>query len=94
MLLAAIVVICFIIAPTGIVITAHSIIAAPYEKGDWSNTEIAFMGIVFAISAVLIAIGIKKYIVIKDLKTKLSQMKLLEETIFNEVLIPNLHQLK
>jgi len=94
MLLTVIVVMCFFIAPIGIGITAHSIIATSYEKGDWSNTDIAFVGIVFAISAILIAIGIKKYIVIKDLKSKLSQMQLLEETIYNEVLKSNMHQLE
>ena len=92
--LNAIVVTCFIFAPIGIGINAYFIIPTFYQKGAWSDANIALMGIVFAISAVLIAIGIKKYIVIKDLKSKLSQMQLLEETIYNEVLKSNMHQLE
>lgn len=102
-LLTAIVVMCFILAPIGLGINAHFIIAAFYMKGYWSDVSIALMGIVLniahmgiilAISAILIAIGIKKYIVIKDLKSKLLQMQLLEETIYNEVLKSNMHQLE
>jgi Ni/Fe-hydrogenase subunit HybB-like protein len=94
MLLTVIVIACFVLAPIGIGKTTHSIIATSHEKGDWSNTDIAFTGIVFAISAILIAVGIKKYTVVKDLKSKLSQMQLLENTIYNEVLKSNMHQLE
>jgi hypothetical protein len=102
-LLSAIVAMCFILAPIGLGINAHFIMAAPHMKGYWSDANIVLMGIVlnithmgviFAISAILIAIGIKKYIVLKDLKSKLSQMQLLEETIYNEVLKSNMHQLE
>jgi hypothetical protein len=104
-LLTAIVAMCFILAPMGLGINAYFIIAASHMKGDWSGANIALMemgivlniahmGIIFAISAILIAIGIKKYIVIKDLRSKLSQMQLLEETIYNEVLKSNMHQLE
>jgi hypothetical protein len=104
-LLSAIVVICFILAPIGLGTNAYFIIAASYMKGDWSGANIALtgmgivlniahMGIIFVISAILIAIGIKKYIVVKDLKSRLSQMQLLEETIYNEVLKSNMHQLE
>jgi hypothetical protein len=85
---------CFILAPIGIGINAHFIISTSYQKGNWSDVNIALMGIVFAISAILIATGIKKYIVIKDLKSKLTQLQLLEETIYNEVLKSNMHQLE
>ncbi len=94
MLLTAIVAMCFVLAPIGIGINAHFIISTSHQKGDWSDVDIALMGIVFAISAILIAIGIKKYTVIRDLKSKLSQMQLLEETIYDEVLKPNMHQLE
>jgi hypothetical protein len=94
MLLTVIVVMCFIIAPIGIGKTTHSIIATSHDKGDLSNTNIAFTGIIFAISAILFAIGIKKYTVIRDLKSKLAQMQLLEDTIYNEVLKSNMRQLE
>jgi hypothetical protein len=103
LLLSAIAVMCFVLAPIGLGINAHFIMAAPHMKGYWSDANIVLMGIVlniahigiiFVISAVLIAIGIKKYIVLKDLKSKLLQMQLLEETIYNEVLKPNMHQLE
>lgn len=94
MLLTVIVVMCFILAPIGIGINAHFIIATSYMKGDWSNANIAPMGILFAISAMLFAIGIRKYTVIRDLKSKLAQMQLLEETVYNEVLKSNMRQLE
>lgn len=94
MLLTVIVIACFVLAPIGIGKATHSIITTSHEKGDWSNTDIALTGIVFAVSAILIAIGIKKYTVVKDLKSKLSQIQLLENTIYNEVLKSNMHQLE
>jgi hypothetical protein len=110
-LLSAIVVMCFILAPIGLGTNAYFIIVASHMKGYWSDANInialtgmgigmevilniAHMGVIFAISAILIAIGIRKYIVLKDLKSKLSQMQLLEETIYNEVLKSNMHQLE
>ncbi len=94
MLLTAIVAVCFILAPIGLGINAHFIIAASYMKGDWTDTNIAMMGIIFAISAILIWIGIKRYAIIRDLKSKLAQIQLLEDTIYNEVLKSNMHQLE
>jgi uncharacterized membrane protein YcjF (UPF0283 family) len=93
-LLTTIVIACFILAPVGIGINAHIYQVASHQKGDWSNTDIALMGIISAISALLFAIGIEKYIVIRDLKSKLAQLQLLEETIYNEVLKPNMRQLE
>ena len=98
MLLTAIVIACFILAPMGIGINAYTYLFAIHLKGAWSGVNIALiialMGIIFVDSALLFAIGIKKYIVIKDLKSKLSQMQLLEETIYNEVLKSNMRQLE
>jgi uncharacterized membrane protein YcjF (UPF0283 family) len=85
LLLTSVVAVCFILAPIGIGINAHFIIASSHQKADWSNADIALMGIVFVISALLFAIGIKEYILIRSLKNKLAQMQLLEETIYNEV---------
>lgn len=92
--LTMIVIACFVLAPIGLGINAHFIIATSYMKGDWPNTYVALMGIIFVISAILIVMGIKKYTVVKDLKSKLSQMQLLEETIYNEVIKSNIHQLE
>ncbi len=103
MLLTAIVAVCFILAPIGFGINGCFILATSHMKGDWLDANIALMGIVlniahmgiiFAISAILIAIGVKKYNAIKDLKSKLTQTQLLEETIYNEVLKSNMHQLE
>ncbi len=93
-LLTTIVAVCFILAPIGLGINAHFIIATSHMKGDWSDVYIAMMGIIFVVSTILIAIGIKKYTVVKDLKSKLSQMQLLEETIYDEVLKSNMHRLE
>ncbi len=92
MLLTAVVVVCFILAPIGIGINTYFIIASSHQKGDWSDANIALMGIIFVISAILFATGIKEYILIGGLENKLAQMKLLEKTIYNEVLKPNMHQ--
>ncbi len=94
MLLTLIVIACFVIAPIGLGMNVYLFMDISHQKGDLSSANIAFMGIALAISAILIAIGIKKYYVIKDMKSKLSQMQLLEDTIFNEVLRSNIHQLE
>jgi uncharacterized membrane protein YcjF (UPF0283 family) len=94
MLLTAVVIACFILAPIGIGINAYTFMTATHTKGDWSDVNIALMGIIFIISIVLFAVGIKKYILIGDLKDKLAQVRLLEETIYNEVLNKNLSQIK
>ncbi len=97
-LLTVIVVMCFILAPIGIGINAYTYLSAIHLKGAWSDVNIALiialMGIIFVDSALLFVIGIKKYILIRDLKSKLSQMQLFEETIYSEVLKSNMHQLE
>lgn len=89
-LLTAIVIACFILAPVGFGIDAHIYLTASHQKGDWSDINTAIMAIVSVISGLLLIIGIKEYIRVKNLKRKLGQMELLEETIYNEVLSSNL----
>ncbi len=93
-LLTLIVIACFILVPVGIGIDAHIYLATSHQKGDWSDINIAIMTIVSAISGLLLIIGIKEYTRIKDLKRRLGQIELLEETIYNEVLSPNLHLIR
>ncbi len=93
-LLTAIVIACFILVPVGIGIDAHIYLTTSHQKGDWSDTNITIMAIVSVISGLLLIIGAKEYILIKDLKRKLSQIESLEETIYNEVLNPNLHLIR
>lgn len=93
-LLTAIVIACFILVPVGVGIDAHLYLAASHQKGDWSDINTAIMAIVSVISGMLLIIGIKEYTQIKDLKRKLEQMELLEETIYKEVLSPNLHLIR
>ncbi len=88
-LLTAIVIACFILAPVGFGIDVHLYVVASHQKGDWSDINFAVMAIVSVISGLLLIIGIKEYVRVKDLKRKLSQMELLEETIYNEVLSSN-----
>jgi uncharacterized membrane protein YcjF (UPF0283 family) len=87
-LLTAIVIACFILAPVGMGIDAQLYLTASHQKGDWSDINTAIMAIVSLISGLLLIIGVREYIQIKDLKRKLGQMELLEETIYNEVLSP------
>ncbi len=94
MLLTAVVIACFILAPVGIGLNAYTFMTATHTKGDWSELNIVLMGIIFVISVVLFAVGIKKYILIRDLEDKLSQVQLLEDTIYNEVLSTHLSQIK
>jgi hypothetical protein len=93
-LLTAIVIICFVLVPVGIGIDAQLYMTVSHQKGSWSDVNIVIMAMVSAVSGLLLIVGIKKYILIKDLKKKLSQLDLLEETIYNEVIGPNLHQLR
>jgi hypothetical protein len=98
MLLTAIVIACFILVSMGIGINVYTYSFVIHLKGAWSDVNIALfialMGIIFVDSALLFAIGIKKYIVIKDLKSNLAQMQLLEDTIYDEVLKLNIHKLE
>ncbi len=93
-LLIAVFMACFILAPVGIGIDAHLYNAASHEKGGLSGISTAIIAIVSVISGLLLIAGAKVYILTNDLKRKLSQMELLEETIYNEVLKQNLNQLQ
>ncbi len=93
-LLTVVVIACFILAPVGIGIDAHTYWVASHEKGGWSDISTAIIAIVSVISGLLLIAGVRLYLLINDLKRKLSQMELLEETIYNEVLRPNPHQLQ
>jgi uncharacterized membrane protein YcjF (UPF0283 family) len=93
-LLTAIVIACFILVPVGIGIDAHLYQTVSHQKGDWSDINTVIMAIVSVISGLLLIIGVREYTQIKDLKRKLGQMELLEETIYNEVLSPNLHLIR
>ncbi len=93
-LLTAVVIACFILTPVGIGIDAHFYRAASHEKGGWSDISTAIIAIVSVITGLLSIAGVRVYLLINDLKRKLSQMELLEETIYNEVLRPNLHRLQ
>ncbi len=94
MLLTAAVIVCFILAPIGIGHNAHTYLTAAHTKEEWPDVNVTLEGIIFVVSVIQISIGIKKYIVVKDLKSKLTQMQRLEETIYDEVLKSNMHRLE
>lgn len=94
LLLTAIVIVCFVLAPIGIGYSAHTYMTEIHSKGDWSDLNMALIGIILVISAILIVTGIDRYNQIRVLKDKLSQIQILEETIYNEVLESNMHQLE
>jgi hypothetical protein len=89
-----VVILCFILVPVGIGIDAHLYMAVSHQKGGWSDINIATMAVVSAVSALFLIIGVRKYKLMKDLKRKLIQMDLLEETIYKEVISPNSQYLK
>jgi hypothetical protein len=91
--LTAVVIVCFILVPVGVGIDAHLYMTVAHQKGGWSDMNMVIMAMASVMSGLLLVIGIKKYMLIKDLKKKLGQMELLEETIYNEVISPNLRQL-
>jgi uncharacterized membrane protein YcjF (UPF0283 family) len=92
-LLTTIVIICFVLVPVGIGIDASIYMVATHQKGGWSDISMAMIAIVSAFSGLLLIVGIKKYIVMKDLRKKLDQIELFEETVYKEVLSSNLHLL-
>lgn len=98
LLLTAIVIACFVLASIGIGLNAYTYLFAFHLKGALADANIALivslMGIILVDSALLSAMGIKKYIQIRDLKSNLVQMQLLEDTIYNEVLKSNMHKLE
>jgi membrane protein YdbS with pleckstrin-like domain len=93
-LLNAVVIACFLLAPVGIGTDAYVYMTTSHEKGSWSDISTAIIAMVSVISGLLLLAGAKVYQLTSDLKRKLSQMELLEETIYNEVLKPNLHLLR
>ncbi len=93
-LLTAVVIACFVLAPVGIGIDAHLYNKFSHEKGGFSDINTAIVAIVSVISGLLLTAGVKVYLLINDLKRKLSQVELLEETIYNEVLRSDLHLLR
>ncbi len=93
-LLNIVVIACFILAPAGIGIDAQFYNAEIHEKGGFSDISSAIIAIVSVISGLLLIAGVKIYLLTNDLKRKLSQLELLEETIYNEVIKQNLNQLQ
>ncbi len=93
-LLSAVAVICFFLVPVGIGIDFHIYMTATHQKGDWSDMSTAAIALISALTCLFLIVGIRKYTLIKDLKKKLDQMEVLEETIYNEVLSPKTHQMK
>ena len=91
--LTAVVIICFFLVPVGVGIDAYLYLTVSHLKGGWPDMSIIIMAMVSAISCLLLIIGIKEYNTVDDLKGKLGQMEQLEETIYDEVISPNLHQL-
>jgi len=92
--LNAIVIVCFVLVPVFVGIDAYLYMTVSHFKGGWSDISIATIAMVSAISGLLLIIGIKEYTIVNNLKEKLDQMERLEETIYNEVISPNLHQLR
>jgi membrane protein YdbS with pleckstrin-like domain len=93
-LLTAIVIACFILVPVGIGVDAHLYQAVSHQKGDWSDINTVIMVVIGVISSLLLIIGVRGYTQMRNLKRKLSQIELLEETIYNEVVSPNLHLIR
>lgn len=93
-LLTVVVIACFVLLPVGIGTDAYFYMIAIHEKGGWSDISTAIIAIVSVISGMLLMAGVRVYLLLNDLKRKLSQMELLEETIYDEVLRPNMRQLQ
>lgn len=89
-LLMAVFIACFILAPAGIGIDAQLYNTAIHEKGGLSDVSTAIIAIASVISGLFLIAGVKVYLLTNDLKRKLSQLELLEETIYNEVIKQNI----
>ena len=73
-------------AMLGLVFNAFFFMMFSHQKGALNNINIIFIGLIFLICMLLLSLAIKKYILLKKFKQRLSRIGELEETIYNEVL--------
>ena len=77
---------CFVVAPMGLGFAALSFTILTHEKGGVADINLFVIAITAAICMVIMALGTKKYILIKKWEKQLSQLEQLEKTICQEVL--------
>ena len=77
-------------AMLGLVFNGFFFMMFSHQKGALNNTNIISIGLIFLICMLLLSLAIKKYILLKKFKQRLSHIGELEETIYDEVLRPHL----
>ena len=70
----------------GLVVNAFFFMVFSHQKGALNDTTIILIGTIFLVCLVLLGLAIRKYILLKRFKQRLSHIGELEETIYNEVL--------
>jgi hypothetical protein len=75
---------CLLISLPGLGVNAFMLVASAHQKGGAS--DVSLLWALIAICAILMAIGLNRFILLRNLEHKLDQLELLEETIYNEVL--------
>ncbi|NMC10357.1 MAG: hypothetical protein GYA39_05195 [Methanothrix sp.] len=77
---------CLLTSLPGLGINAFIFMAGSNQKGSSVDNYLALISVLIVICLVIMVIGIHKFILLRNLRHKLNQVELLEETIYNEVL--------
>jgi hypothetical protein len=79
---------CLLTSLPGLGINAYFFMALSHEKGGLSGSDFGMISILAIACLLLLAIGLYKLFLLRNLGNKLNQFELLEETIYSEVLKP------
>jgi hypothetical protein len=79
---------CLLASLPGLGINAYFYMVESHSKGGLSSGSLELIAFLAMICLVLLAIGLQKFVLFRDLGNKLSQIELLEQTIYNEVILP------
>jgi hypothetical protein len=79
---------CLLALLPGLGINVYFYMVESHSKGGLSSGYLELIIFLAMICLVLLAIGLQKFVLFRDLGNKLSQIELLEKTIYNEVILP------
>ncbi len=77
---------CLLPGILGLGLNTFMFIAYSHQKGGLSENNILMISVLAMICIALLGIAINRFIILKKLGNKLSQIEAFEETIYNEVL--------
>jgi hypothetical protein len=77
---------CLLPGILGLGLNTFIVVAYSHQKGGLSENNILMIGALAMVCIALLGIAISRFVILKKLGNKLSQIEALEETIYSEVL--------